>query len=419
MDIKISGNGILGEINAIPSKSDVHRALICAALGNMPSRVNFDKLSEDITATISCLKSLGARILIDENGAFVEPIGEKVNIGATLDCGESGSTIRFLLPVAAALGAEATFTGKGRLGQRPLEPLSTIMSSNGCTFSNNSGLPFKVNGKLQGNEFSIQGNVSSQFVTGLLLALPLIGGGAVKVLPPVESKKYIDMTVNTMKKFGITVTEKDNNYSVTGTYKIENSVYDSDGDWSNAAFFLAAGAINGSATVRGVCKNSLQADSKIAEILTRFGAEVNQADTFVTVKSRRLKGIEIDASQIPDLVPVLSVVAAFAQGKTKIYNAGRLRIKESDRLSAVAKMLGDFGVNITEYSDYIVINGNSDLKCVALTDSFNDHRMVMSAAVFAISSGSQITVKNAHAVNKSYPSFFKDFALLGGKYNVL
>ena len=421
MKVTLNGNGISGKVRAIPSKSDVHRALICAALADRESRVNFSATSEDINATISCLNSLGAKISVDSLGASVTPIGKNLNKNATLDCGESGSTIRFMIPVAAALGADSSFTGRGRLAQRPLEPLVSVMTKNGCVFDGLGDFPLSVKGQLKSAAFEIEGNVSSQFITGLLFALPLIGGGEVKIIPPVESKKYIDMTVRAMNEYGINVSVDGTSYRVDSSsrYTVQNEIYSADGDWSNAAFFLSAAAINGKVTYNGIFKNSLQGDKEIVNLLSRFGAEVKWADDGVYVKSAELHGLDIDASQIPDLVPILSVVAAFAKGKTHIYNASRLRIKESDRLSAVATALNALGAEVTELSDGLVINGIPEACLSGCVDSFNDHRMVMSCAVAALCSGGEITISNAQAVNKSYPSFFEDFVSLGGKCNVL
>lgn len=421
MDVKLNGNSISGEVRAIPSKSDVHRALICAALADRESRVNFSAVSEDINATISCLNSLGAQISVDSLGASVKPIGANLNRNATLDCGESGSTLRFMIPVAAALGSDSRFTGRGRLSERPLEPLVTVMKQNGCSFDGLGSFPLSVKGKLKSSVFEIEGNVSSQFITGLLFALPVIGGGEIKILPPVESKKYIDMTVRTMGEFGVNVSVEGTTYSVDAKskYTVCNEVYSSDGDWSNAAFFLSAAAIKGEVKCNGVFKNSLQGDKEIVNLLSRFGAQVDWAEDSVTVKSAELHAVDIDASQIPDLVPILSVVAAFAKGETKIYNAGRLRIKESDRLSAVATALNALGADVTELPDSLIIKGNPTVCFKGCVDSFNDHRMVMSCAVAALCSGGEITITNAQAVNKSYPSFFEDFISLGGKCNVL
>ncbi len=421
MNVKLNGNSISGEVRAIPSKSDVHRALICAALADRESRVNFSATSEDINATISCLNSLGAQISVDSLGASVKPIGKNLNKNATLDCGESGSTLRFMIPVAAALGSDSSFTGRGRLAQRPLEPLVSVMTSNGCTFEGLRNFPLSVKGQLQSATFEIEGNVSSQFITGILFALPLIGGGEVKIIPPVESKKYIDMTVRTMGEFGVNVSVDGTTYRVapSSRYTVQNEIYSADGDWSNAAFFLSAAAIKGEVKCNGIFKNSLQGDKEIVNLLSRFGAQVDWADDSVTVKSAELHAVDIDASQIPDLVPILSVVAAFAKGETKIYNAGRLRIKESDRLSAVATALDALGADVTELTDGLIINGNPDACLSGCVDSFNDHRMVMACAVAALCSGGEITIRNAQAVDKSYPSFFEDFISLGGKCNVL
>ena len=210
MDISVSYNRLCGQINAPASKSDVHRALICAALADKKSRVSFNAYSQDIDATISCLESLGAKINKDSFGAEVNPI-TNIRKSCVLDCGESGSTLRFLLPVAATLGADAAFTGRGRLFSRPLEPLVTLMKEHGVTFEKNSEFPVKISGRMSGGNFEIPGNISSQFISGLLFALPLCGGGKIKIIPPVESKKYIDMTVNTLKKFGVDVSENYNN----------------------------------------------------------------------------------------------------------------------------------------------------------------------------------------------------------------
>lgn len=418
MDISVSYNRLCGQINAPASKSDVHRALICAALADKKSRVSFNAYSQDIDATISCLESLGAKINKDSFGAEVDPITD-IRKSCVLDCGESGSTLRFLLPVAAALGSDAAFTGRGRLFSRPLEPLVTLMKEHGVTFEKNSEFPVKISGRMSGGDFEIPGNISSQFISGLLFALPLCGGGKIKIIPPVESKKYIDMTVNTLKKFGVDVSENYNIYTVPSKkYSPENFNYNADGDWSNSAFFLCSAAVSGEVTIRSVKQNSLQGDKKIAEILSLFGADVRIENDSITVKSDTLHGIEIDASQIPDLVPVLAATAAFADGKTKIYNASRLRIKESDRLLAVRKSLTAVGADVTELDDGLIINGRCGASFNGTADGFNDHRIVMSLATASANSG-KIIINGCEAVNKSYPEFFKDFNLLGGNTDVL
>lgn len=419
MDIRIKGSAVSGAFDAVASKSDVHRALICAALSDKPSKIKFESVSEDIEATVRCLNALGAEITLDKSGAEINPIKE-VNQGALLDCGESGSTIRFMIPVSAALGAQSRFTGRGRLAERPLEPLATVMKSNGCSFSRLGVFPLEVGGTLRAGDYEIPGNVSSQFITGLLLALPVAGGGSVKVIPPVESQKYIDMTVKTMIKYGAHIKRDGFDFYVDKSgYSPKQDEYISDGDWSNSAFFLCAAAISGKVRCNGVFGDSLQGDKEIVNILERFGAKVMRGESFVEVSSAPLSDIDIDASQIPDLVPVLAVTAAFAEGKTKIYNASRLRLKESDRLSAVAQMLTSIGAQVEEREDSLIITGNPGAVYSGTVDSFNDHRMVMSAAVAALGSGGEITVRNAQAVNKSYPSFFETLSSLGGIYDVV
>ncbi|MBQ7595925.1 MAG: 3-phosphoshikimate 1-carboxyvinyltransferase [Clostridia bacterium] len=418
MDISVSYQNLNGQVNAVTSKSDVHRALICAAFADKKSDVKFNSSSQDIEATVACLNSLGAKITKSSDGVQVEPVK---NIGANcvLDCGESGSTLRFLLPAAAALGVRASFTGRGRLFQRPLEPLVSLMKEHGVVFEKDEKYPLKISGRMTGGYFEIPGNISSQFISGLLFALPSCGGGTVKIIPPVESKNYIGMTVNTIRKFGVDIIINENIYTVPDKkYKLINEIYFSEGDWSNAAFFLCAAAINGSVCINGLNQKSLQGDKKITEILSRFGAEVSAESDKVFVKSKELNGIEIDASQIPDLVPVLAVTAAFAQGTTKIYNASRLRIKESDRLFAVHNVLTAVGADVRELDDGLIINGKKSDVLSGAAESFNDHRIAMSLAV-SCANGGKVLIKNAQAVNKSYPDFFKDFNSLGGKSYVL
>lgn len=415
MDISVTCKRISGTLTAVTSKSDVHRELICAALADRESVVTFNALSEDIKATVRCLVSLGAQIDFVPEGARVIPI-KKINKNAVLDCGESGSTLRFMLPVAAALGADAEFCGGGRLFERPLEPLVSLMKKHGVNFYDD---PLKISGRMSGGFFEIPGNISSQFITGLLLALPLCGGGKVKIIPPVESKKYIDMTVETIKSFGADVTIADNVYTVPDKkFAAINDKHFSEGDWSNAAFFLCAAAISGDVRVTNLSADSLQGDKKIAGILAQFGADVSIEKNSVTVKSNELHGFDIDASQIPDLVPVLAATAAFAGGTTKIYNASRLRLKESDRLFAVSHALKNIGADVTELDDGLIISGKPNAVYSGTADSFNDHRIAMSLAV-ASANGGRINITNCQAVNKSYPSFFEDFKSLGGICNVL
>ena len=411
-DVKFSPFVPNGTVNVPPSKSDVHRAIICAAMANGVSRISPVALSNDIKATIGCIKALGADAVLENNVLTVDGTNMYKNKTALLDCGESGSTLRFFIPIAAVGNINATFVGKGKLPQRPIGIFTEALPKAGTVCKTEGGLPLEIKGQLKSGIFEIPGNVSSQFITGLLLALPILEGDSEIVLTsPLESVGYIAMTIRTMKQFGVNIQATEKGWHKTCDYT-------TDGDWSQAAFFMVLGAVSGKVTVKGVAKDSTQGDKKCAEILTRFGAKVTQLDNEVTVEKGELKAITIDASQIPDLVPVLSVCAAFAEGTTKIINAERLRIKECDRLKATAELLNNLGGKVKELSDGLEITGVSSLKG-GNVNGYNDHRIVMSAAVCAAKSDEDITATFAMSINKSYPDFYIDYNSIGGKANVL
>lgn len=417
MDIELSLKNMCGTIDAIASKSDAHRILIAAALADSECRLILNSTSNDIKATSACLEAAGARIDKDGTNLTVTPI-KKAADEAVFDCGESGSTIRFLIPVAAALGINCIFTGSGRLPERPQTPILKALSENGVTVSPDGEFPIKLSGQLKSGVFTLPGNVSSQFVTGLIFALPLLDGDSeIRLIPPVESKPYINMTVATVKKFGIEIEEKGNSYFVKGNQKyISPKEIKVDGDWSNGAFFAVFGALS-EMTVNGLFTDSLQGDKAIADIVKRMGADVTMTESSLTVKKNKLRGIEIDVSNTPDLVPVIAALATFAEGTTTITNAARLRIKESDRLKTVTELIKAAGGDITELPDGLIINGGKKLKDEFTFDGCNDHRIVMAAAVLSFSS--KVTITNAQAINKSYPDFIRDITKLGGVCNVL
>lgn len=418
-DVKFSPFVPNGTVNVPPSKSDVHRAIICAAMANGVSRISPVALSNDIKATIGCIKALGADAVLENNVLTVDGTNMYKNKTALLDCGESGSTLRFFIPIAAVGNVNATFVGKGKLPQRPIGIFTEALPKAGTTCETEGGLPLEINGQLKSGIFEIPGNVSSQFITGLLLALPILEGDSEIVLTsPLESVGYIAMTIRTMKQFGVNIDTTENGWHIKGGQTYKSCNYTTDGDWSQAAFFMVLGAIGGNVTVKGVAKDSTQGDKKCAEILAEFGAKVTQRDNEVTVEKGDLKAITIDASQIPDLVPVLSVCAAFAEGTTKIINAERLRIKECDRLKATAELLNNLGGKVKELSDGLEITGVSSLKG-GNVNGYNDHRIVMSAAVCAARSDENITATFAMSINKSYPDFYIDYNSIGGKANVL
>lgn len=418
-DVKFSPFVPNGTVNVPPSKSDVHRAIICAAMANGVSRISPVALSNDIKATIGCIKALGADAVLENNVLTVDGTNMYKNKTALLDCGESGSTLRFFIPIAAVGNINATFVGKGKLPQRPIGIFTEALPKAGTVCKTEGGLPLEIKGQLKSGIFEIPGNVSSQFITGLLLALPILEGDSEIVLTsPLESVGYIAMTIRTMKQFGVNIQATEKGWHIKGGQSYKTCDYTTDGDWSQAAFFMVLGAVSGKITIKGVAKDSTQGDKKCAEILARFGAKVTQLDNEVTVEKGKLKAITIDASQIPDLVPVLSVCAAFAEGTTKIINAERLRIKECDRLKATAELLNNLGGKVKELSDGLEITGVSSLKG-GNVNGYNDHRIVMSAAVCAARSDEDITATFAMSINKSYPDFYIDYNSIGGKANVL
>ena len=407
-----------GTVAAPPSKSDVHRAIICAALSGGVCTITPVALSNDIKATIGCVEALGAKTSIEKDVLTVDGTDIFKNKTATLDCIESGSTLRFLIPVAAAGGIDAEFIGSGSLVTRPIGLYNDILPGKGVTLDNDNGLPLKIGGKLKAGVFKVPGNISSQFISGLLFALPLLRGDSDIILTsPIQSAGYINMTIRTMEKFGIEVDVTDTGWHVRGSQHYIPSDYKTDGDWSQAAFYLVSGAINGEITVNNLNTDSKQGDRKIAELLREFGADVIQEADSATVKKSKLSAIEINASQIPDLVPALAVCAAFAEGTTKITNAERRRIKASDRLRSTAALINSLGGNAAELPDGLEITGSKSL-IGGTAKGFNDHRIVMSAAVCAAGSQNPIICTDALSVNKSYPEFFSDYNSAGGKSEI-
>lgn len=408
-----------GTVTPPPSKSVAHRAILCAAMARGKSRIVPCISSEDMKATERAVSALGARLHSDGDTLFVD--GETMFSAkkAEIDCGESGSTLRFAIPCAAAGGVGAIFTGQGRLPSRPLGIYRELLPSFGVKLESAGGLPLKISGKLQSGEFRLKGNVSSQFITGLLLALPLLDGdSAVIPTTKVESKNYIDITLSVMQEFGVTAEERDGGYFIRGGQRYLAREFSVEKDWSQAAPFLVSGALAGRVSVTGLDNASRQGDRAVVEILKRFGAFIEETAAGVTVTASQLHGIDIDASQIPDLVPALAAAACGAKGRTLIYNAARLRLKESDRLSSTAAALGALGADIRETEDGLVIEGGKPLQG-GRAPGFNDHRIVMAvAAVSALCEG-PVEIEGCDCVDKSYPAFFADFIKAGGAADVV
>lgn len=380
-----------GTISAIASKSMAHRLMICAALAEEPTEVICATTSKDIDATRACLQ-----------GLFSD---------GKLPCGESGTSLRLLLPVAAALGKTVEFHMEGRLPQRPMHPLDEQLIAHGARLSRPQEDILRCEGKLTPGDYTLPGNVSSQYISGLLLALPLLDApSTLTVTGKVESEPYIHMTLAAMERFGISVKKEENVYHIPACgYQSPGSVT-VEGDWSNAAFWLCAGALGKAVSVTGLDRNSLQGDKNIADILQNFGAKVTWEGDTITVSPGKLTACDIDAAAIPDLVPVVAVVASAAEGTTRIYNAQRLRLKESDRLETVTQMLTALGGKVEQTEDGLLITGTP--LTGGTVDSVNDHRIAMAAAVASILCKAEVTVLDAQAVNKSYPQFWEDFERL-------
>ena len=411
MNLTLSPRPIGGKIRAIASKSQAHRLLICAAFAEKPTKIICSERSQDIDATARCLSALGAEIDYCGNTFTVYPL-TMPRFDAVLDCGESGSTLRFILPIVAALGISADFILHGRLAQRPLSPLWELLEENGISLTWTSENTLHIEGKLRSGTYRIAGDVSSQFITGLLFALPLIGGESdIMLTSPLQSAPYVDMTLAALHRFGIEVEPKENGWHLPSglSYKSCTSVQ-VEGDWSNAAFWLCAGAICAPMTVSGLDFSSPQGDRAILEVLKKFGAEMTLDGDSVTVSPVQLHGITLDASDVPDLVPPIALVAACAKGTTRIFGAERLKIKESDRLQSVSETLNQLGGKVTVTHDGLIIEGSALLGgCV---DSHNDHRIAMLTAIASTVSRGAIELIGADAVKKSYPRFWEDFKSL-------
>ncbi len=403
MDIKITPAFLGGSINVPPSKSISHRALIAAALADGESRVENLLSCADTDATIDALTALGAKIEYNGSTAMVTGIS-KPNSRAEINCRESGSTLRFMIPVAAALGAESEFLGAGKLPERPITPFFELLPEHGVRFTAQK-MPYRINGRLTGGEFAIAGNISSQFITGLLMAFPLTGEDcAVRITTRLESRGYVDLTLDVMERFGVHIEKTENGYFAAKNSAYKPCNFSVEADLSQAAFFLAANAIGSDISIKGINPNSRQGDRAILDIVRSFGESCVP--------------FNVDASQIPDLVPILTVLACFANGTSEITGCERLRIKECDRLAAISQELNKLGARVEIIGDNLRITGVKELhggEC----DAWNDHRIAMSLAIASTRCTSPVIIRGAECVSKSYPLFFEDFRRLGGIADVI
>jgi len=415
MDLILKPTKLYGSVTVPPSKSAAHRAIISAALAEGRSRIAHVDLSSDIRATIGACRALGVQIQVDGDTLTIDGGRPKLTC-EPIDCVESGSTLRFFIPIACVLDGEKTFTGRGRLPQRPVDAYLNIFDMQGLPYTCPPGasLPLTVTGALHPGEFSVDGRISSQFVTGLLFALPLLEGDSrVSVTGGFESRGYADLTVDMLRRFGIRITADGDTFIIPGKQKYKPQSITVEGDYSQAAFFLVGGAISCGIRVEGLDARSLQPDRVIVDILRRMGADIAEEHGALVSRPARLHGEVIDVSQCPDLVPPLAVAAAFAEGQTHITGAARLRIKESDRLHALAQNLSALGIRTEELPDGLIIRGGQPAGGVV--DSFGDHRIAMAFSIAAAGASDSVKIHGAECVDKSYPAFYRDYVALGGK----
>ena len=393
MDITIYPKKLAGTITAIPSKSQAHRLLICAAFSDKTTKIVCTATNQDIEATASCLRALGAKIDRTNDSYIVTPIST-LPAKAILNCNESGSTLRFMLPIVGALGVDTTIEMAGRLPYRPLSPLWEEMERMGCVLSRPTAETIRVQGKLKAGIYRIDGNISSQFITGLIFAGALMDGNTeIQIIGKLESKPYVDMTQDALAQFGVNTDQ----FRITGSRPFHSpELITVEGDWSNAAFFKAAKKLGNDVTVTGLRSDSAQGDRACMEILEQLHNH-----------------IIVDAADIPDLVPILAVTAGAFDGAT-FKNTARLRLKESDRVATVAQIIENLGGNaIISENALEILPGKYD-QCII--DAAGDHRIAMAAAIAATAANGPVTILGAHCVAKSYPAFWDEYIKLGGSY---
>ena len=437
--LAIEPSKIKGDVYIPSSKSLGHREIICAALANGVSTVDNISMSEDIIATCETMAAFGAKFApitskIEGRSALKVTgcAGKLKAVKNKVDCGESGSTLRFLLPFGAMLDEKIEFTGRGKLIKRPLEPFFDIFLKKGIEYKRPEGLslPHEIKGKLTAGDYELPGNVSSQFITGLLFVLPLLDGkSTINITTKLESRSYIDLTIDSLSKYGVQI--KHDNYM---KYEIEgNQEYIAcdtmvEGDYSQIAYWLIAGVLSGPVSSKGVNFASNQGDKAVLEIMQRMGVNFDFIEAKkdsensvneVVASNTKTKATVIDAENCPDIIPPLAVLAALSEGETRIINAKRLRIKECDRLLAINTELSKLGADITELEDGLVIKGVTSFKGGATINCWNDHRIAMSLAIAAIKCDQAIVLEGAECVNKSYPNFWKDYKALGAKITEL
>ncbi|MFQ7193993.1 3-phosphoshikimate 1-carboxyvinyltransferase [Thomasclavelia spiroformis] len=419
--VKITPTKLKGKVQVPPSKSLAHRAIICASLAKGISRIDNIEYSKDIQATIKAMQSLGTKIEEYKDYLIIDGTSTFTKNNSEIDCEESGSTLRFMIPISIVEENKVHFTGRGNLGKRPLDTFYEIFERQNIGYLYKKDiLDLYVIGKLKPDYYKIPGNISSQFITGLLFALPLLKGDSIiEITSPLESKGYIDLTLQMLNQYGIKIIN--NNYQsfiVIGNQEYHAQDYRVEADFSQAAFYLVAGAIGNDVVLTDLNLDSLQGDKATLDILESMGAKITVLGDGVKVTGENLSATIVDASQCPDVIPVVSVALALATGRSEVINAKRLRIKECDRLVATSSQINELSGNVKELPEGMIINGVDEFtggNC----SSYNDHRIAMMLAIAATRSIRPVIIDNMECVEKSYPSFWEDYKSLGGIIDVI
>lgn len=421
MNLVVTPKKLSGTLVVPSSKSAGHRDLICAALADGKSLVKNITPSEDLEATCRVLQKFGATVetVAHEDGRRTVAVTGGLSSQTSplkVDCGESGSTVRFFIPVGLLTGREITYTGRGRLPERPLDPFLKIFDEKHIDYKKgNQSLPLTISGQLKGGTYELPGNVSSQFFTGLLMTLPLLRDDSViRSTTVVESESYINITLDCLRRHGIYVEkERDGLYLIRGRQAYRKGEYTVEGDFSQAAFWLVGGIIGQPLELTGLSGNSTQGDREIVSFIESMRGRIERSGSVLRAVPSRTTGLTIDVKDCPDLVPALAVLGTFSQGITRIVNGARVRLKECDRLHAMAEVLNALGGKVQETKDGLIIEGVSSLTG-GRVQAWNDHRIAMALAMASQRCTGKLTIEGAECVRKSYPSFWQDFAHMGG-----
>lgn len=410
MNVQIRPSKPFGSIVIPPSKSIAHRAIICACLAEGVSVLNNIDTSEDMHATISAMECIGAKVTRDGKSLTIRGVNNQIKlIDKEINCIESGSTLRFLIPLLSLANEKVTFVGRNRLLHRPQSIYQKLYDERNIPFTHTAE-KIEVEGALKSGLYELDGDVSSQFITGLLFTLPLLDGDStIKIKAPFESKSYVDLTLQTLADFGVHLEFKDDlTLFIKGNQSYQAREYSVEGDFSQFAFFAALGAIKGEVECLGMRHDSLQGDKEIVDILMRMNANITEIENGYKISQSKLKATQIDLANCPDLGPILCVLSMYAQGQTHIINASRLRIKESDRIASMEEELAKFGVSIRSTENELFIEGGKDFMCTSDLSGHKDHRIAMSLSIASACNLSETMITGAECVNKSYPAFFED-----------